>query len=102
MKKVLSMAIMCFMAAPAAAITVDGTKDAGYGAALAIQTTQTQFGDNLSEMDAGYAVLDSGKLYLMLTGNIENNFSLILFRGGTIYLGANLTIFGHHVKADTR
>ena len=75
MKKVLSMAIICLMAAPAAAITVDGTKDAGYGAALAIQTTQTQFGDNLSEMDAGYAVLDSGKLYLMLTGNIENNFN---------------------------
>jgi hypothetical protein len=41
---------------------------------------QTQFGDtdgtnSGSELDAGYGVIDSGKLYLMLTGNIQNNFN---------------------------
>jgi hypothetical protein len=63
------------LAAPAWAITVDGTKDAGYGGALAVQTVETGFGDNFSEMDAGYGIIDSGKLYLMLTGNVEANFN---------------------------
>src|SRR5688572_16654894 len=58
-----------------AAPTVDGTRDAEYGGALAVQTVQTGFGDNFSEMDAGYASMQGGKLYLMLTGNIEANFN---------------------------
>ena len=58
-----------------AAPTVDGTKDAEYGSALAVQTVETGFGDNFSELDAGYGLIDSGKLYLMLTGNIEDNFN---------------------------
>ncbi|MBC8106298.1 MAG: PEP-CTERM sorting domain-containing protein [Anaerolineae bacterium] len=65
-----------FIAAPAlAAPVVNGTKDAQYGSALAVQTVNTGFGDNSSEMDAGYAVVDSGRLYLMLTGNVEANFN---------------------------
>jgi hypothetical protein len=75
MRGIICLAIIGLMAAPASAITVDGTKDAGYGAALAVQTTETQFGDNESEMNAGYGVIDSGKLFLMLTGNIQNNFN---------------------------
>ena len=55
------------------AITVDGTLDGAYGSALAVQTVETGFGDNQSELDAGYATIDSGRLYIMLTGNIENN-----------------------------
>ncbi|HUK84065.1 MAG TPA: hypothetical protein VLZ12_15700, partial [Verrucomicrobiae bacterium] len=55
------------------AITVDGTLDGAYGGAIAVQTVQTGFGDNQSELDAGYATIDSGRLYIMLTGNIENN-----------------------------
>ena len=61
--------------AAAASPTVDGTRDASYGSALAVQTVETGFGDNFSELDAGYALIDSGKLYLMLTGNIEANFN---------------------------
>ena len=76
MKRLLCLAIACLMAAPATAVpTVDGTKDGDYGAALAVQTIETGFGDNFSEMDAGYGVIDGGKLYLMLTGNIESNFN---------------------------
>ena len=58
---------------------VDGTRDAEYGPALAVQTVQTQFGDanpnGGSELDAGYGVISGGRLYLMLTGNIEANFN---------------------------
>lgn len=64
-----------FTPAAAASPTVDGTHDASYGSALAVQTVETGFGDNCSELDAGYALIDSGKLYLMLTGNIEANFN---------------------------
>jgi hypothetical protein len=61
---------------PATAVpTVDGARDMAYGSALAVQTVDTGFGDNLSELDAAYGVIDSGKLYLMLTGNIEANFN---------------------------
>ena len=66
------------MAAP----TVDGTRDAVYGSALAVQSVQTQFGDanppgslSGSELDAGYARIEGGRLYIMLTGNHEPNFN---------------------------
>jgi hypothetical protein len=62
-----------------AAPTVDGTRDGEYGSAVAVQTVQTQFGDanpnGGSELDAGYAVVQGGTLYLMLTGNLESNFN---------------------------
>jgi hypothetical protein len=64
-----------FVTLPAVAIpTVDGARDASYGAALAVQTLETGFGDNFSEWDAAYASIESGKLYLMLTGNLEANY----------------------------
>ena len=76
MKQVLGLLLVGLMATPAAAqISVDGTKDAGYGSALAVQTVETQFGDNASEWNAGYATIDAGRLYLMLTGNLEANFN---------------------------
>ena len=66
----------------AAAQVVDGTVDGAYGGALAVQTVETQFGDaqppgNLggSELDAGYATISGGRLYIMLTGNHEPNFN---------------------------
>lgn len=73
--------VVGLLASPAWAIpVVDGTKDAEYGAALSVQTVETQFGDanpnNGSELDAGYAkCCDDGRLYLMLTGNVEANFN---------------------------
>lgn len=69
---------------------VDGTADAAYGPALSIQDTTTQFGDNNSpdlidtenggsELNQVFAtVANDGtqdRLYVTLTGNLENNFN---------------------------
>ena len=54
---------------------VDGTKDADYGGARAVQTIQTGFGNNQSEWNAGYATVSATDLFLMLTGNLEDNFN---------------------------
>ncbi len=67
----------------APAITVDGTKDAEYGAAVAVQMVETGFGDfpepggnnGGSELNAAYAAFDGDRLYLMFTGNHEPNFN---------------------------
>jgi hypothetical protein len=79
MRYLLGCVLLGMLAAPAWAITVDGTKDAGYGGALAVQTVETQFGDanpnGGSEWDAGYGLIEGGRLYLMLTGNLEANFN---------------------------
>jgi PEP-CTERM motif len=79
MRYLLSCILLGLLAAPAMAITVDGTREAGYGSALAVQTVETQFGDanpnGGSEWDGGYGVIEGGRLYLMLTGNLEANFN---------------------------
>jgi hypothetical protein len=75
MKRVLGLLIVAAMAAPASAQIIDGTKDASYGGALAVQTVDTQFGDNASEWNAGYGTISGGRLNLMLTGNLEANFN---------------------------
>ena len=84
MKQILGLFLVGVMAAPVSAqIVVDGTRDAGYGAALAVQTVETQFGDSTGgitgggELDAGYAAISGGRLYVMLAGNIENNFNKV-------------------------
>jgi hypothetical protein len=51
-----------------------------YGPYVAIQMTNTDFGDNSgiqsgSELDAAYFWNDDTNLYLMFTGNLENNFN---------------------------
>jgi hypothetical protein len=66
-----------------ASVTVDGTRDAAYGAPIVVQTVQTQFGDanpqqgnqGGSELNAAYARIEGGRLFVMLTGNIEPNFN---------------------------
>jgi hypothetical protein len=78
-----ALALACFVVGSVAhgQITIDGTKDAGYGAAVSVQTVQTEFGDGDgtgaggSELNAAYATVESGNLNLLLTGNIENNFN---------------------------
>lgn len=55
--------------------TVDGQRGANYGSALAVQTVETEFGDNFSELNAAYGYSENGILYLMLTGNLEQNFN---------------------------
>ena len=84
MKRVLGSMIVATMAAPAAAqIVVDGMLDGDYGPALAVQTVQTQFGDSTGgfsdggELDAGYAAIAGDRLYVMLTGNIQDNFNKV-------------------------
>jgi hypothetical protein len=69
-----------------AATSVDGsiTGDS-YGPPRSIQIVETGFGDQDgfskgSELDAAYAKVADGKLYLTLTGNLEDNFNkLIVF-----------------------
>ena len=76
MKRLFSLLAVLAIAMPAsAAIIVDGTKDAEYGAAVSVQTVETSFGDNESEWNAAYGKIADGKLSLMLTGNLQSNFN---------------------------
>ncbi len=68
---VLALASSPALAAP---ITVDGTRDANYGSALAVQTVETSGGDNDSELDAAYATTFDRRLFLLFTGNLNDNF----------------------------
>jgi hypothetical protein len=71
---------------------IDGTADASYGPALSIQNTRTQFGDGGanpdpiitgtnfgtnggSEIDQVFAKVENGRLYVVVTGNLEENFN---------------------------
>lgn len=58
-------------------LAVDGLKDFDYGNALSLQTIQTGFGDNKSEWNAAYAAIIEDRLFLMFTGNLENNFNKV-------------------------
>ena len=69
-------------ALPALAITVDGTLDPAYGPRLscrrskrnsAMRCRQGNLGG--SELDAAYAKVEDGRLFLMFTGNHEPNFN---------------------------
>lgn len=62
-------------AAASSAPVLDGVRDASYGSAAAVQSVETGFGDNFSELNAAYARVDGGTLFLMLTGNLESNFN---------------------------
>jgi hypothetical protein len=87
MKRFFVLAMVLGLSAPALAQVVDGTVDGVYGGPAtvpgpsvdlfgqAVQTVNTGFGDNESELNAAYGTIAGGKLYLMLTGNIQNNFN---------------------------
>ena len=79
--RILLSASLALLAASQANAAIDGSiVGDGYGSALAVQGIQTQFGDNLSELDAAYAKIDGGNLHLAITGNLENNFNkLVVF-----------------------
>ena len=59
-------------------VIVDGTRDALYGPALALQNNTTGFGDNLSELDGAYARIIGDRLYLLFTGNLETGGNRIV------------------------
>ncbi len=78
-------------AIPAIAV-VDGTitgDETFYGAALSTQDTRTQFGDannpdallagGGSEINQLYATVDGGRLHVLVTGNLEDNFNKLMF-----------------------
>jgi hypothetical protein len=83
----LSLAsVLLSAAAASAAPVVDGTAEAEYGSALAVQQAPTSFGDNNmghvgyangSELDAGYGVVRNGILYVTLAGNLQTNFNKV-------------------------
>ena len=84
MKRLLSLLAVSFLASSTgAAPTINGVLELDYGGPLAVQSVETDFGDSSGglttggELDAGYAVIDGGRLYVMLTGNIQNNFNKV-------------------------
>lgn len=83
MKNIVCVAGLALCAASAFG-QIDGTKEANYGAALAVQSVNTGFGDAAggnvqtaggSELDAAYCRTAGADLNLMLTGNLESNFN---------------------------
>ena len=90
MKKLTCAACAALVVAalsPAAMAQIDGTRSSAgdnYGAARAVQTVNTQFGDNASEWNAGYAEMTATDLKLMFTGNLEANFNKL-----EIFIDAN-------------
>jgi len=63
-------------------ISVDGSLDAAYGCPVSVQQLSTSFGKNTntsvlaaggSELDAAYGLVQNNVLFLLLTGNIQNN-----------------------------
>jgi len=90
--RALTTPLLLLLALPATAqVTVDGDISGdGYGTARAIQTVQTGFGDNLSELNAAYAKVEDGRLYLALTGNLEANFNKLEIFIDTVPGGENV------------
>jgi len=88
MNRCLLTMVVCvsWAAAAYAAPVMDGTADASYGAALSVQNSFTRFGDNNlgdliatrnggSEIDQVFGTITGGRLYVTVTGNLENNFN---------------------------
>ncbi len=70
------IAVMAAAGVAAAQPVIDGSISGdNYGSDRSVQQVQTQFGDNLSELNAAYARIEGGRLYLTLTGNLEANFN---------------------------
>ena len=92
----------------AQAQTIDGTRDASYPAALAVQTVNTSFGNNAngnvgsaggSELDNIHAYISGSDLVVFIGGNLETNFNkLDLFfdskGGGQNQLTGNTNFLG--------
>ena len=106
-------------AAPGVALAqapvVDGTRDASYPAALALQTNATSYGNstagsaysaNGTEIDNIHAQIVGSNLYVFIGGNMESNFNkLTLFfdskSGGQNTLGSNGSNFVNNMNGLT-
>ena len=86
----LAAAMAMALTGHAAAVTLDGSiAGDGYGSALAVQTVETGFGDNQSELNAAYAQISGGTLYLTITGQVESNFNKLNIFFDTVAGGQN-------------
>lgn len=83
-RSLLGLAALSLLGAAHAQPVIDGSYDAIYGAPMAVQNTQTNFGDATwglvdycdgSELDQVFAYRDSTHLYLFIAGNLESNFN---------------------------
>jgi len=98
------------LAAPAFAQVpvIDGTADAVYGSAVAVQGIQTQFGNsnlgqplfaNGSELNGAFALVSNGILYLTFAGNLESNFNKLEIFFDTTAGGQN-RLRGDNIDVD--
>jgi hypothetical protein len=79
MRCFFSLLLVGILSLPAAAITLDGsTSGDGYSLA-ALQTVETGFGDNASELNAAWAKFEGGVLNLVFTGNLHDFNKLSVF-----------------------
>ena len=69
---------------PVPNVIMDGFADGSYGAPLAVQDTQTGFGDaslgladlcDGSELDALYGFIDEDRINILVAGNLESNYN---------------------------
>ena len=80
---VFLLAVSSLISSASAAPTINGLLEVDYGGPLAVQSVETGFTDSNGgltsggELDAGYAVIEGGRLYVMLTGNIEPNLNKV-------------------------
>jgi hypothetical protein len=79
MRLLLGVLILGLMALPAAAITLDGSTSGDGYVLAALQTVETGFGDNASELNAAWAKIEGGVLNLVLTGNLHDFNKLSVF-----------------------
>lgn len=73
MRRLFCVVILCVTTVPAAAVTLDGSIAGDAYSLVSVQTVETGFGDNNSELNAAWAQVQDGVLYLTLTGNLEEN-----------------------------
>ena len=79
MKRIIaaSMALLTMAVAMplSAQPVIDGQLDPTGYTRVATQTNNTGFGDNQSEWNALYVAVDGTRIYVLVTGNLENNFN---------------------------
>jgi hypothetical protein len=90
MKRILQISAALLSASAFGQVAVNGTIAGDAYCSTTIQTVETQFGDNTSELDAGYGSIINGRLYLALTGNLENNFNKLEIFIDSVAGGENL------------
>lgn len=72
---IASVALVAALSANASAQVLDGSIAGDGYTLLSVQTVETGFGDNMSELNAAWGSAGGGMLRLTLTGNLEANFN---------------------------